>query len=1105
MLQSRLASLARRRVVAAPATLGWRFASVLNDKPLCTRFLSNDSKSNSHQPQHRQEHVVIPGMRSDLSSLGGDAIMPNRQHPVAPWQAEHNIDVQRVTRKAIVYELAQQSTRSLEEVVPWFLDNMPSAYFRQVHEQYRNQHLKSITAVKEAGMDMYLNLKTQLPDGRQVLTFIRPGTAAGTLLRMVEELPWKHNDADYLPLTRILVFSAKDESMSLNMFVYGVKNMALPGHFDELEAGRNILDYAAAVQRGDVSELEPNPLYEPEPMKEFLQRCTENYIRALANEPRRFLTQRALIEQVSGTEGTRVYIEPAESEDGGEGSYWVDVAVANSLPQVALENVCRLLFHHHFDVTRSRLDIVNDGDNGTVTILRMLAAPVSGKEITVDTFEMLQRELKRAKWLDPLTMELFFDKYKHLGVARAEIITAFGSLLHPIMAKENAMAFSKANILATICSERFMPYSEAVADLFVDRFNPNNPLSDADFKLRCNEIIQLIKSDVEDTVATELFLKMVAIVTHTLKTNLYMPDRYALGLRLDPRVMETPADKGRELPFGIVFVHGRRFNGYHVRFRDIARGGLRLVTPPTPEQYSLESARQYDECYGLAFAQQLKNKDIPEGGSKAVCLVDPTGIGSSAKQFVMRKSVKAFTDTILDLIVLTDETKENIIDLYGKKEVLYLGPDEQIIPDDINWIIKRAGYRGYDTPNAFMSSKPRAGINHKEFGVTSEGVNVYLDVALRQVLGIDPKKDTFTIKMTGGPDGDVAGNELKILFREYNETAKVVGIADASGCCEDPAGLDQEELLRLVTDGLAIGYFNPAKLGIDGVLHKADNPEGIKARNSMHNRLKADAFMPCGGRPNTIDITNYRNFIAEEGVPSSPLIVEGANLFITKEARKALFEEAGVAIIKDSSANKGGVITSSYEICAAMLLDEDVFLENKTQIVSEVLEKLRGAAHLEATLLFREFEVLGTYSLPEMSQVISDTINAATDALAVALDTLSEQDRQSLLPLFRSHLPKTVADLGFDNVSERVPEQYIKNAIASSLASKLVYKEGTLFISSLPKAQLAMMALKYLEKEQEVMKLLEVVQQSDLAETDKVKVVTLLDLGGARTALSALQ
>jgi hypothetical protein len=48
-----------------------------------------------------------------------------------------------------------------------------------------------------------------------------------------------------------------------------------------------------------------------------------------------------------------------------------------------------------------------------------------------------------------------------------------------------------------------------------------------------------------------------------------------------------------------------------------------------------------------------------------------------------------------------------------------------------------------------MSSKPLVGINHKEYGVTSEGVNMYLDVGLRKVLAIDPKESDFSIKMTG--------------------------------------------------------------------------------------------------------------------------------------------------------------------------------------------------------------------------------------------------------------------------------------------------------------------------------------------------------------------
>ena len=350
----------------------------------------------------------------------------------------------------------------------------------------------------------------------------------------------------------------------------------------------------------------------------------------------------------------------------------------------------------------------------------------------------------------------------------------------------------------------------------------------------------------------------------------------------------------------------------------------------------------------------------------------------------------------------------------------------------------------------------------------------------------------------------ISGNEIKILIREYGENVKIVGIADHSGCAEDPEGLNHTELLRLFEEGLNISNFATSELGPDGVLHLVDTPEGVKARNSMHNRLQADAFVPCGGRPNTIDSSNYKHFLKPDGTASSPLIVEGANLFVTASARKALFDDAGVVIVKDSSANKGGVITSSYEICAAMLLSEDEFYDNKEQIISEVLEKLRGLAKLEAVLLFREFEEYDGVSLPEVSQIISNCINVTTDALSTALDTLTDEDREALLPLFRAHLPKTIADMSFDRLHDRVPDQYIKNAIASCLASKMVYKEGSKFISALPERKLAAVALKYIKKEKEVAALMEMIASTDMPEEEKEKVLRILEHGGARTALQLL-
>jgi glutamate dehydrogenase len=335
---------------------------------------------------------------------------------------------------------------------------------------------------------------------------------------------------------------------------------------------------------------------------------------------------------------------------------------------------------------------------------------------------------------------------------------------------------------------------------------------------------------------------------------------------------------------------------------------------------SPESARQFDEAYGLAFAQQLKNKDIPEGGSKAVVLVDLATITHKARDFAKRKAVKGFVNGLLDLITEDEQTRANVVDFWGKKEYLYLGPDEQIIPDDIVWIVKQAGKRKYTNPATFMSSKPDAGINHKVYGVTSEGIAVFLAVALRRFL--DPRKDTFTIKLTGGTDGDVAGNMIKILHRDYGERARVVGLADGTGAVEDPSGLDMGELMRLVNASLPLAQYDSSKLSPTGKMYGVDTEEGIRMRNTMHNRVEADAFIPAGGRPNTIDSTNYRQFLLPNGKPSARLIVEGANIFITPDARKRLFEEANVLIIKDSSANKCGVICSSFEIVSSMLLSQ---------------------------------------------------------------------------------------------------------------------------------------------------------------------------------------
>ena len=51
----------------------------------------------------------------------------------------------------------------------------------------------------------------------------------------------------------------------------------------------------------------------------------------------------------------------------------------------------------------------------------------------------------------------------------------------------------------------------------------------------------------------------------------------------------------------------------------------------------------------------------------------------------------------------------------------------------------------------------------------------------------------------------------------------------------------------------------------------------------------------------------------------------------------------GVLIIKDSSANKGGVICSSFEVLFSLALSEEEFLKEKPTIVAEILEIIQRA------------------------------------------------------------------------------------------------------------------------------------------------------------------
>jgi len=1062
------------------------------------------------------------------------------------WTPASEEELARMSRDALIYELGLHHQKVSKELVPWFLKNMPAAYFRQNAEKQRLEHLRAISSLygrngSRPGDDVRLSVESELPDGRREYTIVRPGAAADHALEILKTLQ-SMPTTDTL-LRRVKLFEALDQRFTLYIFEFDPTGEPAKA---ELANATQILEYA-----DNLSSDAPGGSVDRHDLEKYIRRCTPNHVSN--SSPARFLYHKSMYDRVVNTDEVTVSISEYAGEYPGtavgdrENKFWIDCAMSRVIPMVVLRGVLRLLTNHDLHLIRVHVDMVSDHDDpsvpatersaeeevGGVTLLRLLVADrgEAASLLTDERGTQLTKHLERMKWYDERVLKLALDQHPWLGLDRAEIIVGLLSMLHGPLHKTNPWAFLQSSVFTSVAEERKITIAARIADLFLDKFHPDTGKQMVDdyslFQKRAEAIHQDIQAGVAtgDPAGAILLEKMLEAVDSTLRTNVHRDDRFSLSLRLRPDIMNGP-NEDRENPYGVFFVTGRRFSGFHVRFRDIARGGMRLVTPRGPEAHSFESSRQYDEAYGLAFAQQLKNKDIPEGGSKAVCLVDThsglsTPLKGSARSHSLRKSVKAMTDGILDLIVEPDASRGErpLVDYFGSPEFLYLGPDEQVIPEDIVWIAEHASKRGHPSPTTFMSSKPGAGINHKEFGVTSEGVNVYLAEALR-FMGIEPLEEKFTISMTGGPDGDVAGNMLNIMNRDYGENVLVVGLADGSGCAEDPDGLDMQELLRLFREARPIADFSPSRLGARGKVLSADTEEGLRARNTMHFRVRADVFVPAGGRPSTVNVDNYADFItvdadaAGKPVGICPVVVEGANLFFTPEARQKLYDEAGVIIVKDSSANKTGVICSSYEICSSMLLSDKEFLENKPAIVADVLCNLRSIASKEAKLLFREFRNYQG-SLPHFSERISYAINGLTDAIRESLEdeeklkvqhTLRDAPigiptEEELLPLFRAHLPKALVDLAFDRVLDKVPQAYRLNAYASSLASRIVYQEGIHFVEAQPKPRLASNAIKYMRAQKELEAFVERMREGDISEEDKSTVEQIVKLNGVRSRI----
>jgi glutamate dehydrogenase len=689
----------------------------------------------------------------------------------------------------------------------------------------------------------------------------------------------------------------------------------------------------------------------------------------------------------------------------------------------------------------------------------------------------------------------------HLG----HFVRSSALFCHQMLASFDSDVYNLPAIYEALC--RHPELTRLLVELFEKHLHPleSNQEAYAGQKEEISAAIKKIDTGqpLVDQRQGHILMLTLNFIDCILKTNFWRPDKLGLSYRIDPAILDRLPykrhEKFSELPFAIFFHMGSGTLGFHIRFRDLARGGLRSILPRNFEQHENERCGVFLEAYNLALTQQKKNKDIPEGGAKAVILCEPYNLSLEEKNslkislaskglkgdLIQEKlleleknkqaaflylSQKAFIESLLVLVNCHEDGSlkaRYIKDYWKKPEYIFLGPDENMHNSMIVWIEQFSRAHKYRPGGAFISSHPTYGINHKEHGVTSLGVHTYLKEGLKH-LGIDPFKKPFTIKMSGGPDGDVAGNELVNLWKDFPKTAKLIALTDASGTISDPEGLDLELLSEFFSKEQAICHYPPSKISEGGFLldrTKLQQDESFSQktlfwkkekgvacahwinsseanwifRKNIHTTV-ADVFITGGGRPRTLHQSNIEEFHAL-GKPTAKLIVEGANLYLTQEAR-SLLEAENVLIFRDSSANKGGVMSSSMEVLFRLCLEPQEILELKSILVQSIMQTIEMKAQAEAQLLLNEQKRTGR-TLCELSQEVSESINTITDQIRDHLMgiTLSQNIQDPLIQSLIHYIPKQVRNQLTTKVLQ-LPDSYKKAMIACHLACQLVYQRG---------------------------------------------------------------
>ncbi len=490
-------------------------------------------------------------------------------------------------------------------------------------------------------------------------------------------------------------------------------------------------------------------------------------------------------------------------------------------------------------------------------------------------------------------------------------------------------------------------------ELFESRFDPDYSDDRDSAAERVGEDLAKALDAVVSLDQDRILRAYLSIITATLRTNFYQGDedgqpKSYLSLKLDPGAIPDLPDPR---PKYEIFVYSPRVEGVHLRFGDVARGGLRW------------SDRRDDfrtEVLGLVKAQMVKNTVIVPVGAKGGFFPKQLPDPSEDREAWMEEGKACYRTFISALLDITDnlvdgEAKppERVVRHDGDDTYLVVAADKgtATFSDIANGIAQDYGFWLGDA----FASGGSVGYDHKAMGITARGAWESVKRHFRE-MGVDCQEEEFTCVGVGDMSGDVFGNGMLLSHH-----TKLVAAFDHRHVFVDPdpdPEASYEERKRLfeqsrsswqdyeeskISEGGGVWSRTSKKIPISDQMRAALSIEGdadsMTPQELIHAILLADVDLLWNGGIGTY-VKAASESHADAGDKANDairvnggelrvrVVGEGGNLGLTQLGRIEYAREGcegnGGRINTDFIDNSAGVDTSDHEVNIKILLDRVV-------------------------------------------------------------------------------------------------------------------------------------------------------------------------------------